>query len=113
MTEHDRRQSIRRDDDKLIEFRVDRLEDAVAAHEETMKSLGSAIGHLALLDHRSDDNARRISILETSNIRIEQALTDIKISLETVRARVMVFSAAGSLIGAGVVALIVKFVGGD
>ena len=112
MTEHDRRQDIRRDEDKLIEFRVDRLEETVHDHGETMKALGSAIGHLALLDHRSDDNTRRIGALESSQTRIDAALTDIKISLETVRARVMVFSAAGSLIGAGVVALIVKYIGG-
>lgn len=113
MTAPDRRQEpSRREEDKLVEYRLEVLEKALAQIETTTRALGSATGHLALLDHRSEENARRIGSLEMAVDRIEQTLTKFAVALENVRTRVLFFSAAGSLIGAGCVALLVKVAGG-
>lgn len=108
----DRRQDSRRDEDKLVDYRLEQIEATLKNFEVTLQGLGSASGHLALLDARSDDNARRITLLEKGQAAMDNSLTDIKIALEGVRVRVSVAAAVGSLVGAGVVALLVKFAGG-
>ena len=112
MNPSDRRQEPRREEDKLVEYRLEQIEATLRNFELTLQGLGSASGHLALLDARSDDNTRRIAILERNQATLDNSLTDIKITLEGVRARVSVAAAMGSLVGAGVVALLVKFAGG-
>ena len=108
----DRRQDARREEDKLVDFRLEQIEKAIDDFKTTLQGLGSATGHLALIDARSDDNTRRIVLLERNHSAMDNTLTEIKVTLEGVRARVSLAAAIGSLIGAGVVALLVKFAGG-
>lgn len=90
-----------------MELRLDRLEEIVNKFETTLHGLGSAVGHLALLDDRSDENRRRLTNVEK---RMEQADRDdnaIRIELEGLKTRVLFICALGSLLGSGVVGLLV------
>ena len=106
--ELDRREDIRREDDRVTTLRIDRLEKDIAQISSTVDSLGSAFGHLALVDSRVDENRRRIEVTEKAVARIESALGAVQVALEGVRVRVLVGAGIGSLLGAGLVAVLVK-----
>jgi len=112
MSDADRRQDARRNEDRVVSLRLDRVEKDVEHLTTTVESLGSAVGHLALVDSRVDENRRRIETLEKSLDRIEITVAAVQVALEAVRVRVMVGAGIGSLVGAGLVALLVRFAGG-
>lgn len=90
-----------------MELRLTRLEDALNKFETVVQTLGSAVGHLAVLDGRSDENMRRIGEIERRMDQVERTDTDIRIVLEGLKTRVLFICAVGSLLGSGVVGLLV------
>lgn len=92
-----------------MELRLDQLEKIVTKFESTIQGLGSAVGHLALLDSRADENRRHIDDLEKRMTYAERNDTDIRIMLEGLKTRVLFICALGSLLGSGLVGLLVAF----
>lgn len=113
MTDDDRREAdeARREGDRLVSFRLQELENRVGRMDDTLSMLGATTGHMALLDSRVDDNRRRITDVEHTLVSVEQTLTNLRIGLENVRTKVVLFSAVGSLVGAGIVAIAVQLAG--
>lgn len=102
----DRRQEPRREEDRVVALRLNRLEDIVNKFELTLQGLGSAVGHLALLDARADENRLHIDGLEKRMDQAERNDTDIRIVLEGLKTRVLFLCALGSLLGSGIVGLL-------
>lgn len=107
MSEGDRRQTLRREEDEVLTFRMGQV-------EEQMKIFAPLATQVAIHEHQLDEGNRRMRDLEDGLKGAHEAVdslvtcvNEVKVKVEGMSVRLSLIVALGSLLGGGVVTLAV------
>lgn len=79
-------------------------------HDKLIDALGTSTGHLAVLASTVDGHERRLDDHDRVVHEISEKLTELGLTLKGVTTTIAIWATCGAILGAGIVALVTRFI---